>query len=158
MRNIIVVGAFLFVSNVSFSKNSIHPIDSSFGVVDSISIEYFDATNVVNYFVTFNKHTIKVSSDHFRNKVFNNSDTINMMINFVEPLFISGREKTEVGRSYSSKLVYTGSNIIRIRLFDKNVNYLTHEIHYFPLSGDIEFSDKFLEFSRFLMGLIRDRK
>jgi len=137
-------------TKASTSAKSIHPIDSSYGWVDSVLIEYFVPTEASTVYFTFNKQSVKIWSGYSADKIVTNTDTVNLMKNLVGSLFIKGTENTEKGRSYNSGIVMSDYDQIRIRLFAKHDNYLTHTIYTHLESGKIEFSEPFNKFYNLL--------
>lgn len=156
MAKILIVLLLLFVKNIGHAneklteKKSIHPIDSSYGWVDSVLINYFVPANAAQYYITFNRNSLTVWSGYSNGKIITNADTISLMKNYVESLFITGKEKTEIGRSYNSGIVMSDYDQIRVKLFAKKDNYLTHVIYSELESCNVEFSDKFKEFYKLI--------
>lgn len=147
---------FANIQNNTTSKanKKINPIDPSYKAIDSVIIEYFDAVGVKNHIITFDRNSITVKSDDDPIKTITNSDTVKMVIKYVESLFISGSKKTEIGRSYLGSISYGSTDIITIRLFMNEKNYLTHTIYFYPSSSHVDYSKTFLNFDRLLMEII----
>ncbi len=156
-KNIFCLSLFCFFLNICFSKDKsqLHPIDSSYGWVDSVFIEYFIPANAIVYNYTFNRNSINVWSNFYGNKVITDQDTIIKMKNYVESLFISGREKTEVGRSYRARLEFTDYEQIRISLFVKGALLVKHEIYDGMENYAVEFSETFENFGKLLRAIYR---
>ncbi len=160
MSKILIFLAFLFVKNLGYANDKgkeklfenkpIHPIDSSFGWVDSVLINYFVPANASQYYITFNRNSVTVWSGYSDKKIITNQDTVALMKNYVQVLFISGTEKTEIGRRYNSGVVMSDYDQIRIKLFAQKDNYLTHTIYSELESCNVEFSDTFKEFYKLI--------
>src|SRR5690349_11701017 len=102
----------------------INPISPKYKAIDSVIVEYFDAVGTTIYTATFDSNSITVSSSFDNHvKVIKNPDTVKMMINYVESLFIYGTDKTEIGRSYVGTVSYGASDKIKVKLFMDKKNY-----------------------------------
>lgn len=137
--------------------STINPIDARFGLIDSIVIEYFDDVSPILYSVTFNRDSISLnsSSPFIPARVVKDGDTIKMLINYVNDLFISGKEKSVINITYGASLNFGPTDKIAIMLFREKANYWTHEIFLERSNGKIEFSKKFKSFIKFLRSLIK---
>ncbi len=158
-RSIAILGLLLLalsssaqegMTKASTQVNSNNPIDSSYGWVDSVLVEYFVPTEASIYYITFNKKSIKIWSSYSADKFITNIDTVNLIKNLFGALFITGTENTENGRSYNSGRVISDYSQIRIRLFANRDNYTTHTIYTHLESGMVEFSETFQRFYRLL--------
>lgn len=135
----------------------INPIDSSFGFIDSIVIEYFDDVDAIQHIITFNRDSISLNSTSpfIPARIVKDADTIKMLVNYVNTLFISGKEKSVVNITYGSLLNFGPTDKISIILFNNKTNYWTHEIFLDRSNGKIEFSKKFKSFIKFFRSLIK---
>lgn len=141
----------------SKTNRMINPIDSSYKFVDSVVIEYLDNVGVILHTITFNRDSISLNSTSpfIPARKVKDADTIKMLINYVNALFISGKEKSVVNITYGSLLNYGSMDKISIRLFTDKTNYWTHEIFLDVSNGKIEFSRKFNSFIKFFRSLIK---
>ncbi|GEM_PF-855287 len=143
---------FHFADGFSFDKNKL-PVDSSVNFIDSVVISLFIPSNAEEFNFAIDESSIKISTEYSTGKTITNSDTLKLIKSYVGSLFISGREKTEIGRSYSAKLIFADYVKIKVHLFEAKENYLTHDIHLGMENYRVEFSETFKEFYKLLLEL-----
>jgi len=145
---------FHFADGFSLDKNKL-PIDSSVSFIDSVLINLFIPSNAEEFNIAINHNSIKISTEYSTGKTITNSDTLKLIKNYVGSLFISGREKTEIGRSYSAILIFKDYIKIKVHLFEGKENYLTQNIHLGMENYRVEFSETFNEFYKLLLDLCK---
>lgn len=167
MRRLLILSifllAFLFGSaygqkaNTSDPIRITNPINSGFGLVDSVVIEYLDNVDAIQHIITFNRDSINVTSTSPYNpaRMVNDKDTVKMLIGYVKNLFILGKEKSVINITYGALLDFGPTDNIKIRLFRNKTNYYTHDIFLARSNGKIEFSRKFNSFIKFFRSLIK---
>ncbi len=142
------------VNGFSLDKSK-RPIDSSVNYIDSVLINFFIPSNAEEYNIAINENSINISTEYSTGKTITNSDTLKIIKSYVGSLFISGREKTEIGRNYTAKLIFADYVRIKIHLFEGKENYLTHNIDLGMENYRVEFSETFNAFYKLLKDLCK---
>lgn len=145
---------FHFTEGFSLDKNKL-PIDSSVKYIDSVLINFYNPSNAEDFNLAINQNSINISSNFGIEKTIMNSDTLKLLKEYVGSLFISGREKTEIGRKYTAKLIFKDYVMIKVYLFEGSENYVTHSIYLGMENYRVEFSEMFNEFYKFLRSLCK---
>lgn len=117
---------------------------------DSLVIRYWDASMATGYTITLKQNQINVSNDDSRlSKNFTNPDSVYKMWVFINDLFVSGKEPTEVKRTYRH-LVFADYSSIEISIYSNHQLYVKHTIDLGMDNCDIAFSDTFRKFYKLL--------
>lgn len=127
---------------------------SIYSKIDSINIEYWIPSQGHGYLFTLKEMQLNIRkiNSNVQTEVYN-KDSILKINNLVESLFISGEEKTEIGRTYKTSLEFREEPIIIISIFEKDKTIIEHKIYISIETCKIEFSSTFKNFYNFLDAL-----
>lgn len=123
----------------------------SYEDVDSIVIDYLIPSNSDAYSFIIKRSLIKIRKrGSSMDVLFENLDYIFRFNGLINSLFISGKEKTEIGRTYRTRLVFGEEPEITITIFLKDKTEISHNIKLAMETCDIEFSETFKKFYKLL--------
>lgn len=164
MSIISIIILVLISISISYSKSNLTYLDcqqntstadSSFEQLDSVIVKFGMLSDASFCYITIKEKTIKVINALSGLERKLNADSTQLFKHYIDVLFVSGKEKTEIGRTYRSKLIFYEEPNVIINLYKIDGTHIIHKINLAMDTCDIEFSNTFKKFLSLLNDLCK---
>lgn len=134
-------------SEKATEKQNLETSKSIYSKIDSVNIEYWLPAQGYGFLFTLKEYQLNIRRKRSaKSFIISNRDSVLQMNNLVESLFISGKEKTEIGRTYKTSLSFSEQPVIIVSIFNKDKITIEHMIYLSLETCIIEFSPTFKRF------------